>query len=344
MTGYVLPRAGWQVTLDGRDLTEVMNPRLLSLRISEKRAESADQLDIELNDSDGLLEIPPEGATLRISLGWARGSDLPIGLIDKGSFKVDEATFDGPPDRITIRARSADFTDAFRVRRERSFVGKTVQQVLETIASANGLTARIDAAMGRETIPALGSGPKSDAALLAALGKRFDAVATVKAGALIFAPIGSGKTASGKALPTIAIDRKETGPVRYARVSRQKYAGVEASWHDRDTGKRHTVRQGGSNDSGTSKPKRLRKLYANEADAKQAAEAEASRIGRRVATATIRLAYGRPDIFPNIPIKLTGFKSEINERAWLVEAVRHEMDGRGGLTTELSLEAARVGR
>jgi len=330
VSGFVLPAAAWEVTLDGRDLTAVMDPLLSSLTIAEKRSEACDQLDIVLNDLDGKLVIPPEGALLRVRMGWARGSGLPLGLIDMGTFKVDEAEFSGPPDQITIRARSADFTDAFRVRRERGFVGKTVKEIVGAIAADNGLAATIDAALGARTIPALGHGAKSDAALLAALGRRFDAVSTVKAGTLIFAPIGKGRSAGGQTLPTVEIARQETsGQIRYARVSRNAYDGVTAVWHDKAAAKRHTVKHGGSGGGqGRGKAKRLRKVYASEADARQAAEAESSRMSRRVATASIALALGRPDIFPEIPVTLSGFKEEIDGRRWIVESVRHSMDGR----------------
>ncbi|MCW2405279.1 phage protein D [Sphingobium sp. B1D7B] len=336
MSGYVHPKAGWKVTLDGKDLTSIIDPLLITLTIAEKRGDAADQLDIVISDAGGKLEIPKEGARLRVSLGWERGSGLPQGLIDKGEFKVDEATFSGPPDIITIRARSADFTDAFRVRRERSFVGKTVSEVVGAIAAANGLTAKVEDALGSKTIPALGHGAKSDAALLQALGKRFDAVATVKAGALIFAPIGSGKTSSGKALPTVEIARNETVSIDYQRVTRGQYDGVEANWHDKAGAARHKVQHG---HSGKGKAKRLRKLYASEADARQAAEAESARITRRVATARLKLAYGRPDLFPEIPVTLDGFKTEIDARKWLIEGATHRMDGSGGLTSDLELEA-----
>lgn len=339
MSGYRHPRAGWEVTLDGRDLTATMDPFLLSLSIAEKRSEAADQLDIVLQDRDGTLALPPSGATLKVKLGWKDGSGLPVGLIDKGSFKVDEAKFSGPPDILTIRARSADFTDAFRIRRERSFVGKTVREIIDAIAGDNGLSANVDATLGAKVIPALGSGAKSDAALLAALGRRFDAVATVKAGALIFAPVGSGRTAGGKTLPTIAIDRTETVRIDYERVEREKYAGVTATWHDKASATRKTVTHDGGGEEG--RPKRLRKVYASEAEAKQAAAAEASRLQRRTATARIALAYGRPDIFPEIPVTLSSFKDEIDGKSWLVEAVTHKMDGQGGLMTELELEAGK---
>lgn len=331
-----MPIAAWKVTLDGRDLTETMNPRLISLSIAEKRGDEADQLDIVLHDTDGLLDIPKSGARLAVQLGWLQGSGLPGGLVGKGTYTVDEATFAGPPDQITIRARSADFTDAFRVRRERAFVGKTVGEVLSAIASDNGLTPRIDDGLAAKVIPALGSGARSDAALLRALGKRFDAVATVKAGVLIFAPAGGGKSASGKALPTETIDRTATVSIDYQRVERDKYDGAEAVWHDKATGERATVSAGHKGDG---KAKRVRKVHATEADARDAAEAENSRLSRAKAKATLELAYGRPDIFPERPVALSGFKAEIDARKWIVAQCNHGMDGSGGLKTRLMLEA-----
>lgn len=64
-------------------------------------------------------------------------------------------------------------------------VGEMVATVIETIASDNGPQWVVEAGLGDKVIPALGSAAKSDAALSRMLGKRFDAVATVKVGTLL---------------------------------------------------------------------------------------------------------------------------------------------------------------
>ncbi len=337
-----MPIAMWKVTLDGEDLTETIAPRLISLSIAEKRGDEADQLDLVLHDTDGKLEIPPKGAVLKVQMGWRQGTDLPVGLIDKGSFKVDEANWRGPPDQITIRARSVDMGDGWRVRRERSFVGETVQTAIGAIASDNGLTPSVEAGLGAKVIPALGGTAKSDAALLRMLGKRFDAVATVKAGTLLFGPIGSGKTASGKALPSETIARDQTIDADYSRIDQNDRSGGAASYHDSQTGKQKTVKvvagAQGKDGKPAGKPKRLRKVYASEEAAKQAIDAENSRLSRAKAKCSVKLAYGRPDIFPEKPIILEGFKAEIDLGQWIVTECTHTMDGSGGLQTSLALE------
>src|SRR5690606_33961388 len=123
--------------------------------------------------------IPREGAIITVQLGWKRGEGVSVGLVDKGRFKVDEARHGGPPAQITVRARSADMTGDYRVRRERSWTDTTLGAVLGEIAGAIGLELKIDADLQSIEIPALASHEKSDMALVRELGRRFDAVSTV---------------------------------------------------------------------------------------------------------------------------------------------------------------------
>lgn len=66
---------------------------------------------------------------------------------------------------------------------------------------------------------------------------------------------------------------------------------------------------------------------------------KAARIGRGKATMEFPLALGRPDLYPDHPIKLTGWKSEIIAHDYVIEEISHAMDGSGGLTSKLRLEA-----
>ncbi|ESQ89980.1 late control protein D [Asticcacaulis sp. AC460] len=330
-------KASWSVFLDGVDLTPVMNPRVIAVTITEKRSEAADQLDIVLDDRDGAVAIPPKGAVLRVAMGWMQCDNLPIGLIDKGAFKVDEVGGGGPFDTITLRGRSADFTDAFRVRRQRSYVGQTVSHVITAIASANGLKAAVAPAVASKVIPALGHAAKSDSALLRELGRRFDATATVKAGVLIFAPSGSDTTAGGATINSVALDRRDAPQRTWSCAEQQESAGVKAVWHDKASATQHSVTIG---HSGSGTPKRLRKVYHNEADATQAAEAEHARMSRGKWTYDTTLSLGRPDWYPGRKLTLTGDKTELNAQKWLIEEATHTMDGSGGLTTRLRLESA----
>ncbi|WP_176597334.1 MULTISPECIES: contractile injection system protein, VgrG/Pvc8 family [Sphingobium] len=335
MTDRIVNIPDWRVTLDGKDLTDRMRPRLVSLTLSEKRGDEADQLDIVLDDSDGMLAIPKEGATLQVHLGWKQGRDVTPGLVEKGSFKVDDVTHSGPPDQIRIRARAADFTSAIRNRREQSWKNTTLGAVLKDIAGRNGLTLKVAADLSSIALPSITQNRESDIAFLKRLGRENDAVATIKNKHLIFARKGAGTTTSGKALPTLTITRRDGDGHTWSRQKRDGQEGVTASWHDKKGAKRKSFTVGKEDGA-----KKLRKVYPDEASAKRAAIAERDRIKRAPATFDMKLALGRPDAFPETRVKASGFKDEIDATTWLIAEVTHMLDNSGGYGTDLKMETA----
>jgi phage protein D len=283
----------WRVTLDGTDLTERMRPRLVSLAISEKRGDEADQLDIVLDDADGLLAIPPEGARLLVMLGWKQGRDVAPGLVHKGSFKVDEVNHSGPPDQIRIRARAADFTSAIRNRREQSWANTTLGTVLQDIAGRNALALRIAPDLAAIALPALHQSRESDTAFLRRLGRENDAVATIKTGTLIFARKGAGTTSTGQPLPTLALTRRSGDGHSWQRQTRDGQAGVTAHWHDRKAARHRAVTMGKAEGAKT-----LRKTYPDEASARRAATAEHTRLKRAPPPSTCASPWAAPTPSP----------------------------------------------
>ena len=329
--------AAFKVTLDGTDLTDKIAPRLLSLSLTEKRGGEADQLDIVMHDADGRLVIPNEGAVIRVQLGWKQGADVRVGLVDKGRFKVDEAEWSGPPDTVTVRARSADLTADYRVRREKSWKDTTVGAIVREIAGRHGLEARISPELASIEVKSLGQDEKSDMALVRELGRRHDAVATVKNRRLIFAARGKAMTASGKTLPTARIEKKGQERYSFRRVERSQAAGVEARWYDQGAAERKTVKAGGG---GKGKAKRLKRIYGSEAEAREAAQAEAKSLARGAAEFDLDLPLGRADLAPEQPVTLSGFKTEPDTKKWIIAELTHSFDGQGGFKTKLKLETA----
>ncbi len=326
----------FKVTLDGTDLTDRIRPRLISLRLSEKRGGDADQLEITVDDSDGKLAVPRAGATLTVQLGWSAGADVTIGLVDKGKFTVDEIEHSGPPDRITIRARAADFTSAITTRREKSWHDTTLGAIVKEIAGRNKLTPRCAPVLASIAVKAMAQTRESDIALLRRLGRENDAVATVKAGALILASTGAATTATGAAIPGITIRRRD-GDRHSFRIRKRDEAGsVSADWHDRKNAKKKTVTVG----SGTGEAKRLARTYSSEDAARRAATAEQGRAAREPRALDLGLALGRLEIYPDRPVTVAGFKGEIDAVKWLVSDVSHELIAGRGFTTALTLESA----
>ncbi|HWJ69138.1 MAG TPA: contractile injection system protein, VgrG/Pvc8 family [Sphingobium sp.] len=329
----ISPVPDWRIMLDGKDLTSRLRPRLIELSLTEKRGGEADQLDITLDDADGKLAIPKPGVRLQLALGWAQGSDVTVGLIDKGDYIVDAVDHGGAPDVLTLRARAADLSSGVRERQEKSWRDTTLGAIVRDVAGRNKLTPRVAAKLAGVAVASAVQSRESDLAFLRRLGKEHDAVATIKAGALIFSPIGAGMTPTGKAIPAATIQRRDGDGHRFSIETQEEVTGIEASYHDLGSGKKKKVLAGAKG-----KTRRLSRAYPTEAAAKAAAQAEQRRAGRMPMKLSFNLALGRPDLYPERRVTVRGWKPEIDGTQWLIAQVAHRLGG-NGFTTSLEMEA-----
>lgn len=321
---------------DGSDLTDKVNPRLIALTLTEKRSEAADRLELTLHNHDRAIEPPSVGALLTLSIGWASGTDVAVGMVTKGAFKVDEVERGGPPDIITVRARSADLASDYKRRRTAIWKETTLGAILSAIAARNGLTPRIHGDLAGRAVTVIEQANKSDMAFVRDLGRRYDAVAGPKAGALIFMPIGAATTAGGAPLPRIALTRQSGWAWSFRHAARDEQDGAEADWQDQASGRRQRVTGGGSG-NGRGRRK-LKRVYASEAEAQAAIAGDATKRRRGAFTLDYDLALGDPAIIPNARVSLTGWDSQIDALGWLVDEVTHKLDA-SGLNTTVKLES-----
>ncbi len=334
-----LPLAHWRVTLGEKDLTQTLDPLLFKVSLTEKRGKEADQLEIEIWDKNGAVELPKKGVKIKCEIGWKRGKGLPLGLINKGTFKVDGRSLRGINGTINISAKSADFTGEFNKRRKHSYINNTLVQILDDIASRAGYSVICDDNLKTETIPSIIHNSQSDSTLLKELGKRFDAVATIKNDKLIFSKIAGEKTAKGTKTPVFTIDVSDIEPKSfdYEDADRENCNGVEAEYHDRKTGQKKKILHG--HDAKNPKPpQKLKKTHHNEKNARDHAKSHHQAAKRGAMKCSFQLPLGRPDLFPNAKIKLANFKKEISNTNWVIEEIQTEM-GASGLKTSLTLES-----
>lgn len=357
----------FMLTLNSRDITGNISPRLINLTLTDNRGFEADQLDIELDDSDGLVELPLRGAVVSLFIGW-KGS----ALTGKGSFTVDEVEHRGAPDTVTIRARSADFRGSLNSRREGSWHDTTLGAIVDAIASRNRLTAAVTPELAGIKIPHIDQSQESDIKFLTRLAGRNGAEVSVKAGKLLFIRAGRGVTASGKPIPQVIISRGDGDRHQFAIADRGAYTGVTARWlHTKDpkpqkqkvrlTRKpkdQHTTTQQHPKAKPVKKKKAIKEQEAREGEymageadnvfalttifstkeqAMRAAQAKWEKLQRGVAEFSVSLATGRADLFPEMPVRVTGFKRVIDEQAWTITKVTHALNN-NGYTTSLELE------
>lgn len=329
--GHLLQPA-WQISLrrggSTRDLTPTLSDRLISLSIDDERGIESDTLSIVLDDQDGTLALPPTGALLAVSIGWAGDA-----LVQKGTFVVDEIEYDGPPGKLSLRARAAPVSGGnLAKKKERSWDGKTLGNIARTVAADHKLKPVIHGSLDPFVIPHVDQTNESDVNFLTRIGKRFDAIVTVKDGHLLLMPSNQGASVGGKALKTFTIDSRRCVSYRYQSAERGQFSGVQAHWYDVNGCQRETVTAGTSE-----QVKTLRENFASQAEASAAAKAEWQRVQHGKATLSVKLATGEPGLIPESPVTATGFKPEITGTPWVAVKVRHAIDG-NGYTTEVEME------
>lgn len=359
MSNVFQPRAVFSLTINGVDKTDTVASRLIDLSHTDNRGLEADTLEITLDDHDDVLELPDNGAKIRFSLGWAHS-----GLVDKGEFTVGKVSHSGTPDVLHISASSVDLRNKIRELKEKSFHEKTVGEIITSIAEQNKLTPVISQFLDAQKIAHIDQSNESDTNFISRLAEQFDAIATVKANRLLFILRGEAVTATGEPLPEQIITRQSGDQHNFSMDDSENYNGVKACWHNRDTGKKGeiivdknsvfeyvnritktgkvskkktiTIKQPIA--ASSDKLKVLRHTYASETNAIRGAQAAWNKTKRGVARFSLTLACGNPELFPEVPVQVQGFKQKINEIAWLVTKVNNRLDADGGYTSSVEFE------
>lgn len=359
-----------KLSINGKPFNTDALSRIISISLTDKSGFEADELTVSLSDHDGALALPPKSAEITIALGY-----IETGIVDKGSYKITEVSWSGAPDTLHITAQSADTSDRFSEAKEKSWHKTSLKEIIESIAAANGYTPIIGKAYQDEKIDHIDQSNESDAAFLSRLAERYDAIATVKHGRLLFVSSGEATTASGQPLPTIRINRNSGDQYTFRYSNTESYNAVRAYYIDKQTGKKHEVvitednydpvkktvtttkkyktkRKDGKTHKTTTKEvteikqadttgkkiKTLRHTYQSPKTAATGARAAYKKLKRGAMEFDISLAVGRPDIAPESPVTLQGFKPEIDAEKWVGKETVHTLDG-NGLTTAVKLQS-----
>ena len=339
----------YQILVDGQDISAAIHPRLIGLSLADNRGFEVDTIELSLDDTDGKLALPRRGAQLQALIGWQGNA-----LVDKGTYTIDEVEHGGAPDVLTIRGKSADLRGDMNKLRERSWHDVTIDSIVSQLATRYSLTPSVGGSLKGQLIDHIDQTNESDLAFLTRLADQLDAIATVKSGRLLFIKAGQTTTASGQPLPAIQLTRQDGDRHRFSVADRNAYTGVVAYWQDTQAGEKKQIavkRKQKAPEPGikvdkaqhellvgdSDNVKYLRHVYANEGNAKRAARAEWERLQRGVAEFEINLAIGRPELYPEQPATVSGFKPDIDVAPWLLTQVVHDLTNQG-YTNRLQLE------
>jgi phage protein D len=132
-----LKTAAWVLVWRGKDVTADLKTFVSEINYSDELADKSDELTIVLEDRDGLFRgdwWPERGDIIELSLGCAGE-----GLARIGSFEIDEVSFSGPPDQVSLRCLAAGVKSSLRTRNDEAYEEITLREIARQVAERNHL-------------------------------------------------------------------------------------------------------------------------------------------------------------------------------------------------------------
>lgn len=314
----------FRIVADGTDITRLINDRLLMLRTLDKPGMESDEFELRIDDRDQAVSLPPRGAKVEVFLGYDGAQ-----LTRINSYTVDEVELTGPPDTLVIRGKASDMRGSGKTTRNGSFEGKTLAEIVSTVARRNGWVPACDV---QTVVPRADQLSESDYNFITRIARLHDCTAKVANGKLLVLKRQAGVTASGKTLPTVIIRRSDVSRYSFRLGDRSTHKSVKATHHNAKTGTLDVIELKNDDAPDGLPPVHTdRHIHPNKTAAEQAAKARLAAFNR--STAGVRLEMlGRVDLFAERQINARGFKDGFDGE-YLVDSLEQVFTQSGWSTT-----------
>jgi uncharacterized protein len=131
-----MPQPAFSLTYTGTDITADIAPVTLSVSLTDNLEGKSDEFAIVLENKDlRWLDawLPGEADQVSLALGYV---DALAPAVD---FEIDEVSFEGVPDTISLKGVSTPITKALRQRNAKPYENTTLKKIAEEIAAKHGL-------------------------------------------------------------------------------------------------------------------------------------------------------------------------------------------------------------
>jgi phage protein D len=329
-------QAYYRVTVDGRDITSTIAPLLISLRVSLKSGENGDTATIELDDRDGQIEFPREGATVNVSLGWESGGGS---ALFKG--KVDDVRSSGSRGggrTMTITAKSVDTNSKAKEPKDEHLDDKTLEDAAKQFSKDTGIeNVKIDPKLASIKREWWGMQNESFIHWGHRTAKEVGGSFKIMDDTALFALRNSGKSPGGGTLPTVqaAVGRNliswDIAPV----LGRPRFVKTRAKWFNIKKGlwKKVDVEV---EDEGATATHSARHTRADEGEAQNTADSDKSETERNKGEGTVDID-GEASAEPEGTCVVSGARAGV-DGPYLIDTVDHDIDRGGGWITRLALK------
>lgn len=323
----------WSVSIGGADRSEDMRPYLIDIEVADKEGTSSDTCSLTFDDSDGQLQLPPEGVAIAITLD---GFPAFNGTVDK----VRSMGSRGGGRLLKVTGKGFDSRGKAKEGQSFHRDDATLKEFLEEAAENAGFSLSIDpqlASIRRDYWAA-------DSENFMALGERIarEVNGTFKLRGTKAVLVKRG----GNQLPTIAGTVGPGGNVISWDIApftgRGKFTRAEVRWFDRDEATfKSTEVEIESDDDAPDVANIVRMPVGDEEQAKLRAEGRKSEAEREAGDGTVELDI-TPDAQAESPFKLSGARPGV-DGTYRITDVKHKANRSGGATTSISIKQPGAG-
>ena len=349
MDGYPARRVEVRVLVNGADITEKLRPYIVSVSYTDAKSEESDDLQITLQDRDGIwreawledmIEASCGGRPMKLQCQIAdinRRGQGQERMIQTGQCELDSVSASGPPSQIVLRATSLPFSSAVRqTGKNRAWEGYRLSGIAQEMATNAGMTLLYESQID----PVYERTEQFDASDIAFLRRLCaDAGNAIKAadGAIVI--YDQAQYEQSPAGVTIRYGAGDYSSYSLETSTAQtQYGSCRVRYTDPDTG---AVIEGSYAD-----PEADETAQQLEITAKVRSIAEAENLARKklryVNKFSVEGSFSMPfraDIASGMTISIEGFGSF--DGVYLTEQVQHSVD-RSGAKTELSVRRTLV--
>lgn len=328
---YKITPPSYELTINGASATTVLQTRLLSLSITDHAGYQSDSITISLDDRDGKLAIPDNGAEISAKMGYLAK------LVNMGTFFVDRRSLSSPPEQFDIGGKSVDMQSALFTKKSKNWtkskiIPTTLTQIVTEIAGDNDYIPKTSPTLSTLTFKNLQQVNQSDMDFLTELADDFYAVVKPINKFLIFSEKGQSAAVSGKSLFPVFIGPQDIISWKIELTERNNFGAVKVKWQNRCEKKPDTkeVEETSTTDAKSSKVFEVNRVYDSEDKAKLVAKAKLKELLQSRNTLTMTL-IGEPSISAESKLIITGVREGING-SWVVKSSTHTINNSGYTT------------
>ncbi|MBI4691691.1 MAG: tail protein X [Nitrospirae bacterium] len=324
----------YKITWLGKEITKDLEDYFLGLTYTDHLHGKSDEIDISFEDRDDLWKdswYPSKGDKLEIEIGLKENDSEK--WLKAGTFKIDEITFSGPPDTISIKGLSAFITESQRQKKTKAWENVKLSQVISELASRNGLESEIEIDTDIQ-FNRLDQKNKSDLAFIKELANKYGYNTKIDSERLIFQ-----KPDKLEEIGAVIVIKKGDADLKNCNItdkSHETYKACEVRYHDPKTKQAITHKEDASDpdDIVSEDVLKISERVENKQQAMERAKAELKRKNKFKHSGSLTY-MGNPYLTAGANIELKGFYNL--DGKYLIEEARHTINKGSGYETSIEV-------